>query len=60
MTSHGGILSIETRLQAGRSGLSVPEGVRDFFVQNIQDGSGAQSSFYSLGVSFFPQEGGGS
>ena len=57
--SHGSILIIETRLQARWSGLSVLEGVRDFFVQNIQAGSGAQSASYLLGVGFFPPVGGG-
>jgi len=53
MTGHASILSTETRLLPGWSGLSVLEEVRDFLVQNTQAGSGVQSASYSLGVRFF-------
>ena len=53
-TSHGRMLAIVTGLQAGWSWLSVLEGVRDFFFQNIKTGSGAHTAYDSLGVGFFP------
>jgi hypothetical protein len=48
--SRGSSIGIVTRLQAGGSGVRIPEGERDFsLLQNIQSSSGAHPASYSMG-----------
>jgi hypothetical protein len=45
------ITGIVTRLQAGRSGVRIPAGVRDFsLLQNVQNGSGVHLASYTMGT----------
>jgi hypothetical protein len=41
---------IATRLKAGRSGVRVPVGEKDFSLQNVQAGCGAHPAFCSVGI----------
>jgi hypothetical protein len=45
------VVGIETRVPAGRSGVQIPDRVRDFsLLHDIQTGSGDHSLSYSLGT----------
>ena len=59
MTSHGSILSVETGLQPGWSGLSVLEGVRDFLskISILALGPNQPPTHWVLGS--FPENWGG-
>jgi hypothetical protein len=51
------VVIIVTRVRAGRSGVRIPAGTRDFsLLRNVQTGFGAHSPFYSMGTGpgFFP------
>jgi hypothetical protein len=49
--SQDNVVSTETRLQAGRSGIRILVGPRDIFLlQNVQISSGAQPDSYSIGT----------
>jgi hypothetical protein len=41
---------IAIRLRAGRSGVIIPAGRRDYIFENVQTGSGAQPAFYLMGT----------
>jgi len=49
--SRGSVVGLATRLQAGRPGIRIPVGLRDFsLLQNVQAGPGAHLASYSVGT----------
>ena len=49
------VIRIVIRVRAGRSGLRIPVGARDFFLpQNVQAGSGAVPACIQRAPGFFP------
>ena len=56
--SWGNVFCIVTKLGAGRSGVQISVGVRDFFLHNVQSGSGAYPTSYSVEVVSWGREDG--
>jgi hypothetical protein len=55
--SHDSSVTVVTRLRAGRPGVRILKGIRDFsLLQNIHTYSGTQSAFDSVSVGFSPRE----
>jgi hypothetical protein len=49
--SRGSVVGLDTRLHAGRPGIRIPVGSRDFcLLQNVQAGPGAHLASYSVGT----------
>jgi len=50
-----GVVSLETRLRAGPSGVRIPAGLRNLsFLQIVQTSSGIHPAYYSMVPGFFP------